>query len=456
MFQWGRGSSKTTTAQRWVLDWALRYPDVALIYLLNTQIRAKQVLWPDFCKWNREEDLKGKTHGTDLTITFENGSRIFVSGADRMDLFDRKRGIKRVVGVVLGECQDWEPTTLEYAVTQVFAPRLGDMEATHGIKGRIILEGTGTYKTGYFYRAATDDPKFGEPLGFGNKVRLTQWDNPYIKDPDGEFQEACRMRGARCWKLSEPVYSNPGARPRWYDTDDELTRREWFAENNQGSSELKIFKKITTCKRSEIPKQVDELVIGGDYGTVDAMTTAVWALQKHCPFVPLVETNREFGLSNSKMVRSHRQAGHDAAAKYGVAKEQLYYVGDGGGLGKGLVMDIADAEQESDVDAVEKKLPKAVYLRQFASDLADGYARICEDETELLEEMSLLEWDPQKVGERVRGHVPDRIDAASYAWRRAKQIHAYEPPPPPEDPDDALERRIQEQMRRQRDYSPYE
>jgi hypothetical protein len=438
------------------MEQALKYPDVALIYLLNTAVRAKAVLWPDFVRWNRDYELEGKTNGTELTVTFPNGSRIFVSGADRMELFDRKRGIKRVIGVVLGECQDWDPETLEYAVTKVFAPRMGDMEASHGIKGRIILEGTGTYPRGYFYRASTDDPRLGEGLGFGNKIKLTQWDNPHIKDPDGEFVAACKMGGVKYWKLDKPVYSSPGSRARWYDTDDELTRREWFAENNEGTSDLKIFKTITTCKRSELPTRFEELVVGGDYGTVDAMTTGVWGLNNKHPWVPLIETNKEYGLSNSKMVRSHRQAGNDASVKYSVRMEHVHFVGDGGGLGKGLVMDIVDAEQDSEVDAVEKKLPKAVYLRQFASDLADGYARICEDETEIIEELKSLEWDPQHVGERVRGHVPDRVDAASYSWRKAKTIHVYEPPIPAEDPDVLLERRIQAGLRYVKDHNPYE
>lgn len=456
VWQWGRGSTKTTTAQAWLLELALQYPDVAVIYMLNTAIRAKAVAWPDFKKWNREQQLRGKTNDTDLTLTLDNGSRVFVTGADRMDLFDRKRGIKRVIGVGLGEAQDWDPETLEYAVTKVFAPRLGDMEASHGIKGRMVIEGTGTYKHGFFYRAATDDKELGEPLGFGNKHRLTQWDNPHIADPDGEFVAACKLSGVRFWKLAEPIYNLPTSKPRWYDTDDELTRREWFADNNEGSSDLKIFKKITTCRRDELPTgPADMLVTGGDYGTVDAMATASWPVWQSLPWVPLCETNREFGLGNSGMVRSHRQAAHEAAKKYGVRDENLYLVGDGGGLGKGLVMDIAEAEDAADVDAIEKKLPKAVYARQFASDLAIGTLRICEDEKELIAELKKLEWDPQKPGERIRGHVPDRVDAAMYGGRKAKSLHLYEPPPPEEDPDVVLERRIQAGLRYVKDDNPY-
>jgi hypothetical protein len=65
------------------------------------------------------------------------------------------------------------------------------------------------------------------------------------------------------------------------------------------------------------------------------------------------------------------------------------------------------------------------------------------------------EWHPDHNGEKLYGHMPDTVDAAIYGYRKAKSLHAYEPPPPPEDPDDALERRIRETMRPP-EYNPYD
>jgi hypothetical protein len=445
VWQWGRGSSKTTTAQYFLLEMALGTPDVACIFMVNTAVRAKAVAWPDFVRWNREYKLGGKVNGSDLTITFPNGSRVFVTGADRMDLFDRKKGIKRILAVVLSEAQDWLTSVLDYAVTKVFAPRLGDLEAKYGLKGRIIIEGTGTKKRGYFYRAATDDPALGPSLEFGNAHKLTQWHNPHIADPDGEFVAACKLGGVHYRKLETPVVL-PGARPRHYDTDDELTRREWFGENNDGASDLQIFKvpQTSLVKRAMVPTKDLEVLCSVDLGTVDAcaVVTYVWTL--HDPNIYLVETVQQYGLAGDDQVRFAQEVAKRQARTYGLDLDDVTIVGDGAGQGKALLMMAKKAQGFEDLESAEKR-DKVPNVRLMAGVLKaeTGTLKICDDEKEFLDELKSPEWHPDFVGERIRGHVPDRVDAAYQGFRRARELHVYEPAPPEKTKLQLVEEKIQ-------------
>lgn len=430
-WRWGRGTSKTTTGQYAHLDAAIAVPGCAVVYMSDTIGRAREVVWDELVEW--AEELGGKANASHLRITFPNRARIFVTGADKIKFFNRKRGIKRISLVHLDECQDWAPEVLEYAVTKVFMPRLGDLERKHGIKGRILLSGTGTKDAGYWFRACTDPT-----LGYG-VTHATQWDNPHIADPDGEFREACKAAGVEYVDLTEPIPSRfPGGRPRWVDCADPMTRREWFAEFNSGGA-LQVFRPpFTVVVRRVLPERDIQLVVCFDFGTVDAFAGAAWLWSKWDPRAYLVECAEERGLSNSSMVRLSREWAEAWRSRYKPTWRPTI-VGDGGGLGKGLILDIQAAEQAWEVSASEKQ-DKVPNIRILAGDMRDGTAAILDDVmatgpdgrlvpfTDLLK---LPEWDPNHVGERLKGHMPDAIDAAYMGYRKVKELRVLAPPPAP-------------------------
>lgn len=405
----GRGGAKTTTGQMVEVADALATPGCAVLYISDTIGRAKAVAWPDFMEL--AEETRGKVNQAELTITWENKSRLFCTGADNQKLFNRKRGIKKVKTVFFDEAQDWNPDLLKYAITKVFMPRLGDLEKVHGIKGRIIVAGTGTKDDGYFYEIATKPE-----LGFSRKT-WTQWDNPHIADPDGEFAAACQALGV--------------------GPDDPGIRREFFAEFNSGG-DLQIFQKVTVIPRAQLPTTDLRLVVGVDFGTVDAAAAAVWLWSPYFPKPVQVSSTREFGLSGSEQVRFARQVAAEAREMYQTQSKPVI-VGDGGGLGKALIMDLQESERAWEVIPAEKQ-DKVPNIRIMAGDLRTGAAAICDDMQEFLTALKRPEWHPEHRGERIRGHMPDAIDASYMAYRYVKERFRYLGAKKEETPDERHDR----------------
>lgn len=418
---WGRGSSKTTTEQYELLGVAQEIPRCSVVYMSDTIGRARDVVWDELVEW--AEPVGGKPNASRLTITLPNRSRVFVTGADKIKLFNRKRGIKRLALVVLDEAQDWESAVLEYAVTKVFMSRLGDLEKRFGIKGRIVLSGTGAKDAGYWHDVCTNPE-----LGFGVSY-VTQWDNPHIADPDGEFRDACKAAKAVCIELKEPIPSpHPGGRPRWVDTEDQMLRREWFAEFNGGGA-LQVFRPPwTTCPRALLPTRDVNLVVCADFGTVDAAAAACWLYTPHDGRKYLARVTKDTGLSASKQVKFVRQFAEDCRREYQPAFKP-YIVGDGGGLGKALILDIQEAEGGWEVDPAEKQ-DKVPNIRIMAGDLRDGTAVICEDLQDFMDDLKKPEWHPDHVGEKLKGHTPDQVDAAYMGYRKVKELHFLARPVP--------------------------
>lgn len=443
---WARGSGKTSTGQEMHAAIGTAVPRCATIYMSSTALRAVESTWDDWIEIAQR--AKGRPYKSPAYHVrwLTSGARTLVTGADRIGMFDRKRGVKKIAFVHLDECQDWESSVLEYAVTKVFAPRLGDLEKQYGIKGRLLLSGTGgsDVKANFWRRVAAGETDIAVVAG------ITQWDNPHIADPEGEFIQACGLAGTKWRQLTEPIRSKHGGRDRWVDTDDQLSRREWFAEFN-GGGPLQIFTLGGTskCRRDELPTRDVYMVIGADFGTVDKAAAVCWLYSPHDPVPKLARWDEEAGLSNNGQVRFVRRFTEECIREYKPVEEP-YVEGDGGSLGKGLIMDLQEAEGGWEIEAAEKQ-DKVPNVRTLAGDLRAGTCQIVDDLEGLLDRLKVPRWHPDHVGDKIAGHMPDAVDAALYGYRKVKEFHTYEPPPAPMtelDAELALERRVRAGIKR--------
>lgn len=450
---WARGAGKTTTFQEVHARTATTFPRSTTLYLTDTIRRSIDVAWEDFVELAKRAAGKAN-HGLHV-IRWPGASFTLVTGADNAKTFDRKRGPKRIALVHLDECQGWKSEILEYAVTKVFMPRMSDLEAEFGFKSRIVMTGTGGVdsKRSFWRRVCNGE------LGFTVIDGVTQWDNPHIADPEGEFITACNAAGVEWRRLDKPIKSRWGGRDRWVDTDDPMTRREWFAEFNSGGS-LQIFPvhKAALIKRESLRgRPWTGMVSMWDYGTIDKCAGALWLFHRNEQKPKIVESVGKSGLSNAEMVKFQRDTTRQWAEIY--KPEQMPFVGgDGGALGKGLVMDIAKTEGQWEVAPAEKR-EKVANIRTMAGDMRTGAFEICDDMTEFLDLLKGPQWHPDHIGERIAGHMPDEIDAAFYGYRKVKEHHYFEPAHAglPEElaREAAIEKRIRE-MQRQANSTPYE
>jgi len=233
-------------------------------------------------------------------------------------------------------------------------------------------------------------------------------------------------------------------------------RREWFAEFNSGGV-LQIFPVSMLLKvpRASLPTADCGLIVCADFGTVDACSVGCWLYSRRDPNVYCVETHKKTGLSNNQMVEYTREWASKWRARYKPTYTPII-VGDGGGLGKGLIMDIKMAEGAWEVEAAEKS-DKVPNIRFLCGDMRTGYARFVDDlPSEFFDVMKRPKWKDGHVGELIDGHMPDELDACYMGFRKVKEVHYYDPTPPEEDEEVLLERRIRAMMKPKDDANPWD
>lgn len=387
----GRRGGKTTLAEYVMLEAATTTERCVVVYLSTTINRAVKTVWDELKDLNRDHGLGGLVSEQDNDFHFPNGSVLYVSGAETKKLVDRWRGPKRIKLFVLDEFQDWPDDLRRYAIGSVVIPALADL------KGRMLICGTGGAPRGHWHQITSD-----KSLGYGVK-RWTIFDNPAIPDPQGEVEAACKSRGV--------------------GMEDPSIRREYFGEDTEDSTR-QIFVARPTCKADEVPKGAQH-IISADFGTVDACAVVVYAFAATDPRLYIVEGGRRTGLGASdqvKFVRAYVERYRRTLA--GV-------VGDGGGLGKALILDLQAAEKFFEIEPA-LKANKVPAVRLLRDGLRSGAVVIVETEAELAEALREPEWHPDHIGEKVNGHMPDLVDGALYGYRKASELHVYTPPPPPD------------------------
>lgn len=444
---WGRGSSKTTTGSELHAAVATMFPNCATVYFSDTIRRAVQTAWPDF----RAIGIRagGKANDSDHTVYYPNGSRSILTGMDHLREFDRNKGIKRIAFVHADECQDQISEFLHYAITRVFGPRMGDLEAEAGWIARFLLSGTGGKDAGYWWEACT------KPTTHWRVSHLTQWDNPYIVNPDRALRQVCKDSHPpiEVVDLENDRWVPAHHKPRKVDTSDPEIRREFFAEFNAGGK-LQIFHitRASLCPRTDVPSVDVEIVIGTDFGTVHKWAGACWVYSKWSRVPVLARWDEKHGMSSSRQVQATREFTDRCIAEFRPIGPP-HVEGDGGGLGKALIIDIQEAEGAWEVNPARKD-DKVPNMRILSGDLECGAAQVVDDQKQLIAYFREPEYHPDHIGDKIRGHVPDPIDAAHYGYRKVKEFHTYEERKAKRDElerERQREREIQRRMRREPD-----
>jgi hypothetical protein len=350
-------------------------------------------------------DLNVKEDNTDLSMTFENGSTIYVSGATDESDIEKYRGMS-FKKVYIDEVQSF-PSYIEYLVDEVLVPALYDHD------GSLILTGTpGPVPTGYFYDAS-------HSKGWSNH-KWTILDNPFIKIKSGK----------------EPAEILKAERERRGvdETDPKYLRESmglWVYDEN--SLVFKFNK--TRNVYQKLPHAEYSYIFGIDIGYEDADAIAVLAYSDHDPCVYLVEEYIKSKQTISDLVEMIKLL----QEKYKPVKMVM----DAGALGKKIQEEILQRHQLF-IYAAEKQR-KVEFIELLNDDLRLGKFKAFEN-SRFEQDSFKVEWDrsnPEKPRISDSFHT-DIGDAVLYAWKECRHYASRPAPFVPKFNTDAYMRQLEE------------
>lgn len=434
-----RRAGKTSMWARYCTMVALEKPRSLIRIWAIARLRAKQLLWQEFLDVCARHRVSIKTHETELTIRFDNGSEIRLLGADKDKEAQKKRGDKTVMEVIL-ESQLFGPF-LRTLVEDVAEPCLFDLQGT------MCMEGTpGPVPTGYWYWVTGGSEISGQWQGQGmlvstghdqEKERLGagwschRWsllDNPHLPHARVELE---RIRKARNWTVDTPTYVREYL-GKWVKDDGVL-----FYKFNDGRNTYSI---------DEVQPWGEgwKHVLGWDLGFRDDMALVVWGW--HPDMVGVYEAaswSKSGARAEEVMEQVERweKLGFNFIAK----------VADTGGGGRMYVEDVMS--RYSQVFEAAKKTEKLEHVRMMNDEFISGRIKLQRGgpyATEIAALPKDPDWDPDSgkpPGEDPR--FPNHMcDAGLYAFRKTFSYIDYQEPKS-EAADDRVEREDEERLSRE-------
>lgn len=384
-----RRAGKTVGIAADFIDTALRYPDMACLYLTLSRLNAKRILWRDLLAINRDYQLGGKPHETELTLTMPNGHIIYLSGAKDKSEVEKFRGFP-LKKVYIDEAQSFR-SYIKDLVDDVLSKSLYDFNGT------LSLTGTPPpIPVGYFHECAHSKE--------WSRHSWTMLQNPFLKEKSGRdpmelILEDCKRMGV--------------------GLDDPGIQRECFGKWTIDLNSLVFRYGPENHYDGEFGGSDCQYIIGVDLGYTDSDALAVIGWRRH---------SRECFLVRE--VIRQKQGISELASQLGDLIHQydpISVVMDTGGLGlkiaeelrKRYQLPIKAAEKARKFEFIEL-LNDAMRTKRFFAKKTSQFAQDC----------YLVEWDKDKsTGDRLvvsdRFHS-DITDAALYAFRES--LHWLEEP----------------------------
>jgi hypothetical protein len=366
----------------------VRKPGSVSLYVTLTRSNAKDLIWPTLRDLNDRHRLGFRVNEADLALRHSNGSSVLLSGADNRGEIEKRRGFALGVAVI-DEAQSF-PAYIETLVQDVIGPGLMDHQ------GSLLVTGTpGPVLAGWFHDC-WNNPEW-------SRHAWTFFDNPHMKDPEGELALALRMRGV--------TRDEPGV------------RREFFGEWCHDPNAL-VFR---FDPARNVYQRLPEIrgkwrhVLAVDLGFDDADAIVVLAFSDESPCVYMVSESVE-----AKQTISALADRLDAlVSKY----DPVALVMDTGGLGRKIAEELTQ-RRGLPVEAAEKS-EKLAHI-ELLNDAWRTDRLFLPPGSRCGDDALKVEWDrttPEKPKISDRFHS-DALDALLYGFR-ACLAWTYRAPPPP-------------------------
>ena len=379
-----RRAGKSTSCVADLTFTAVDNPNSVCLYITLSRKNAKRLVWPEFKRLNKKFHLRGIPNESDLSITYLNGSVIYLLGAKDRSSIEDMRGLP-VKKAYLDETQSF-PAYIKDLIDDVIGPSLMDHAGT------LCVIGTpGPVPVGYFYDL-TKNPEWSH--------HFWSWkENPYI--PPGMLDRELKRRGVT--------------------VKDPSIQREWFGKWVIDRTSLVFQYDSAINDYTELPKAEWTFILGIDLGFDDADALAVLAYQEFGDTTYLVEEM----ITPHQDITSLRKQIDKLQKKYDFSRIVI----DTAGLGKKITEEISKRYKIPMIPADKSR--KLEYIELFNDTLRNGKFK-AKPFSKLSQDCNKVEWDRDKstpdkkiISDRFHSDI---CDAVVYAWKEA-YAYAFEKKP---------------------------
>lgn len=379
-----RRASKSYTAGLYMVKEALENPGVNCLFIGLTRLSAKGIIWKDILKViDRKHRLRCNFNGTDLTMTFPNGSMISCTGVDADEDEMNKVLGKKYRNVCLDESSLYS-VNLRTLVYGVLKPAVADN------RGTICMMGTSSnFTKGLFYDITT-----GVEPGWSLHT-WTAMDNPYVQV---QWQEELDdIRATRPLFMETPLFK------QWY-------LNQWVIDSEKLVYKFNPERNLCDQRPREVTANGWSYVLGVDLGYEDDSAFVLGAFHEHIPELYVIST---FNKKHMDIT--------DVANKI---KEYLalYQIGK-------IVVDGADKQSVEEMrrrhtlplEAAEKQ-GKSDFIELLNAEMIQGKIKINKNCSQLVSELMGLVWkttgDVIDIPRKEHPSLPNHLcDAFLYMWR---------------------------------------
>lgn len=381
-----RRAGKTVACAADIIHTTQTRPGTISLYITLSRASAKRIVWPEILELNRKYQLGGVTNIADLSLTFPNGSVVYLSGAKD------KSEIEKFRGLPLALCYIDEAQSFGHFIEELIDDVIS--KALYDFNGRLRVIGTPPpLPVGYFHKICHSKE--------WSAHHWTMLQNPWLQKKSGLtpmqlIEKDCKRKGV--------TIDDPGIQRECFG--------RWVTDSNalvfRYNKELNNYVALPEVKGTGNWNYI----IGIDLGYDDADALAILAYHDNLNAVFLVEEITRTKQTLSDLVDL-------IAAKIGRYNPHSIVM-DAGGLGKKIVESIS-SRFAIGIKAAEKSR-KFEYIELLNDALRTG--RFFAQETgKFAEDTQKVEWDRDKsTGDRLvvsdRFHS-DITDAVLYAYRES-------------------------------------
>lgn len=390
-----RRAGKSHGAAYYLYYSALEKPESINVFIGISKSTAEETIWDYLLEIDKHLSLGSKILTSQRRITLHNGSKIYLTGADK------KSEVRKLLGkyfdlCIIDECAAMG-VVLDELVKEAIIPTTWDYDGTI-----CLLSTPGVVCDGLFYDITT-----GEVDGW-SVHKWTVVDNDMLP----------RKGWSRLSVEERQEKLNKMAVRDGVDPESSVYKRHYLGEWVQGGDSL-VYPFNDENLLSKVPSNRYNYIMSIDYGVSDPCAVVVGAYNYNDTNLYIVDEFKEAGMTPAQMA--------DITKLLYDQYKPVWMVVDGNGIGKAFIAQMTSQYRLPYILA--EKTEKVVFVDMLGDDFRSNRIKILETCEGILEELHKYTWqDPKRkiLSDTQEDHY---MDALLYLWRKSRHHHAVKPGP---------------------------